>query len=138
MITPIAAAGAAGHAADPITVILLIIAIGAGYAVSLYLWPWRNCPRCGGTRVNRGSTGRRIGMCKRCSGTGRTRRLGATAVHRFYWSVLGEHAQERRRAKIERLRASYQDLVADSRATSDARQALEDLHSRQHAEPPEP
>ncbi len=136
-MTAIAAAGSATGHADPITLILFALAIAAGYAVSLYLWPWRTCPRCHGTRVNRGSNRRRIGMCKRCSGTGRTRRLGATAVHRFYWSVLGEHARERRRAKIERLRASYQDLVADSRATSDARQALEDLHSRQHAEPPE-
>jgi hypothetical protein len=103
-MTALAAAAPAGHAADPVTVILLAIGIAAGYAVSLYLWPWRTCPRCHGTRVNPGSTRRRYGMCKRCSGTGRTRRLGATAVHRFYWSALGGQLRERRRAKIARRR----------------------------------
>ena len=105
MTTIAAAAGgaAAGHA-DPITVILLILAISAGYTVSLYIWPIRACPRCRGTRINQGSTGRRIGMCRRCRGTGRIRRLGSTAVHRFYWSVLGDQLRERRRAKIARRR----------------------------------
>ena len=44
------------------------------------------------------------GMCTRCAGTGRTRRIGATAVHRFYWSALGDQLHERRRAKIARRR----------------------------------
>ena len=104
MIT-LAAAAHAGHAADPITVILLIIAAAAGYAASLYLRPLRTCPRCHGTRVNRGSTGRRFGLCKRCGGTGRTRRIGATTVHRFYWSAVGDRLRERRR---ENLRESRQ------------------------------
>jgi len=103
-MTAIAAAAPAGHAADPITVILLIIAAAAGYAVSLYFWPWRNCPRCHGTRVNPGSTRRRHGRCTRCSGTGRTRRIGATAVHRFYWSALGDQLHQRRREKLARRR----------------------------------
>ena len=103
-MTAIAAAAGPGHAAAPITVILLIIAAAAGYAISLYFWPWRACPRCKGTRVNPGSTRRRIGMCKRCAGTGRTRRIGATAVHRFYWSALGDQLRQRRRADIERRR----------------------------------
>ncbi len=103
-MTAVAAANAAAGHADPITVILLVLAAAAGYAVFLYFWPWRNCPRCHGTRVNRGSTRRRIGICKRCSGTGRTRRIGATTVHRFYWSALGDQLQERRRAKIARRR----------------------------------
>ena len=136
-MTALAAAAHAGHAADPITVILLILAVGAGYAVSLYLVPWRACARCHGTRVTSGSI-RRTKMCTRCSGTGRTRRLGATAVHRFYWSAVGDQRQARRRATIERLRASYQDLLADSRAPSDTRQALDDLRRYQHDEPPGP
>jgi hypothetical protein len=103
-MTPvITAASAAGHA-DPITVILLILAAAAAYAVSLYLWPSRKCPRCRGTRITKSGTGRRIGMCKRCSGTGRTRRIGATAVHRFYWSALGDQAQQRRRDRADRRR----------------------------------
>lgn len=98
------AATTTAHGADPITVILLIIAAAAGYAVSLYVWPWRTCPRCRGTRVNPGSTRRRYGMCKRCAGTGRTRRSGATAVHRFYWSALGDQHHQRRRDKLARHR----------------------------------
>ncbi len=104
MTTIAAAAGAAAGHADPITVILLIIAIGAGYAVSLYIWPVRACPRCHGTRVSRSSTGRRISTCRRCSGTGRIRRIGATAVHRFYWSALDGQLHQRRRDRIARRR----------------------------------
>ena len=100
-MTALAAAAPAGHAADPITVILLALGIAAGYAVSLYLWPLRKCTRCRGTRVTRGR-GRRVRSCKRCHGTGRIRRIGATAVHRFYWTALGDQHQERRRAKIAR------------------------------------
>jgi hypothetical protein len=133
-MTALATAANASHAADPITVILLALAVAAGYAVSLYLFPWQACPRCRGTRVN---TGRRARMCPRCSGTGRTRRRGATAVHRFYWSAVGDQRHARRRATIQRLRASYQDLIADTRATTDTRQARDDLRRRQHDEPPD-
>jgi hypothetical protein len=98
-----AAAAPAGHAADPITVILFALGIAAGYAVSLYLWPLRKCPRCRGTRVTHG-TGRRVRTCKRCHGTGRIRRVGAATVHRFYWSALGDHHQARLRARADRRR----------------------------------
>lgn len=120
------------------TVILLAIAAAAAWAASLYLWPHRDCPRCRGARVTTSRSGRRTRLCGRCGGTGRTRRPGATAVHRFYWSVIGEHAQQRRRAAIERLRASYQDLAADSRETPGPRQAPENLRTRQHPGPPDP
>jgi hypothetical protein len=107
-MTTIAAGAAAGHAANPITVILLLITAAAGYAVSLYLWPIRACPRCRGTRVSQRGTGRRISTCRRCSGTGRIRRLGATAVHRFYWSALGGQLHQRHRAKLARRRRQAQ------------------------------
>jgi hypothetical protein len=106
-MTALAAAAPAGHAADPITVILLALAITAGYAVSLYLWPVRTCTRCHGTRItpgSTGSTGRRVRMCRRCKGTGHIRRIGATAVHRFWWSALGDQLRERRRAELARRR----------------------------------
>lgn len=96
------AAATAGHTANPLTVILLAIGIVAAYALSLFVWPWRPCPRCRGTRVNPGSNRRRYGMCTRCAGTGRTRRIGATAVHRFYWSALGDQLHARRWDKIAR------------------------------------
>ena len=101
-MTALAAAAPAGHA-DPIIVILLIVGIAAGYAVSLYLWPLRTCPRCRGARINPGRA-RRARSCKRCQGTGRIRRIGATAVHRFYWSALGGQHHERLRARAERRR----------------------------------
>jgi DnaJ-class molecular chaperone len=82
-MTALAATAPAGHAADPITVILLLIAAAAGYAVSLYVRPIRSCPRCRGTRLT--GTGRRTRGCGRCGGTGHIRRIGATAVHRLYW-----------------------------------------------------
>ena len=104
-ITIAAAAHATGHGASPLNLILIGLAVAAGYLVSLYVWPLRPCPRCHGTRVNRGSTGRQFGLCKRCGVTGRTRRIGATTVHRFYWSVFGDRLRERRR---EALRESRQ------------------------------
>jgi len=103
--TAITAAGhAAGHGSNPLSLILIGCAAAAGYLLSLYAWPLRPCPRCHGTRVNRGSTGRRFGLCKRCDGTGRTRRLGATTVHRLYWSVLGDRLRERRRETFRQTR----------------------------------
>ena len=84
------------------TLILAAILAAAGYAISLYLCPTRTCPRCRGTRL--AGTGRRTRMCGRCAGTGRIRRIGATAVHRFYWSALGDQHQERRRARLARRR----------------------------------
>jgi hypothetical protein len=129
------AAGSATHA-DPVIVTLLVIAIAAGYAVSLYLWPIRACSRCKGARVI-SHRARGFRSCPRCAGTGRTRRIGATAIHRFYWSARGEAARERRRATAERLRASYRDLLADTRAATGTRQALDDLHMRAQAEPPD-
>jgi len=107
-----AAAHAAGHGSNPLSLILICFAVAAGYLVSLYVSPLRPCPRCGGARVNRGSTGRRFGLCKRCGGTGRTRRLGATTVHRLYWSVLGDRLRERRRETLRQTRehSDYPDL----------------------------
>jgi len=111
-MTTAIAAHTAAHGADPLSLILIGFAVAAGYLVSLYVWPFRPCPRCGGARVSRGSTGRRFGLCKRCGGTGRTRRLGATTVHRFYWSVLGDRLRERRRDTLRQTRqhSDYPEL----------------------------
>lgn len=105
-MTAIAAAGTAAGHADPITVILLLLAVAAGYALSLYVRPIRACPRCHGTRLT--GSGRRTRMCARCGGTGRIRRIGATAVHRLYWSALGGQLHQRRRDKIARRRHETQ------------------------------
>jgi hypothetical protein len=137
-MTTLAVHAAAHSSTDPITVILLGFAAVAVYTISLYLKPLRACTRCGGTGTKLARNGRPTGVtCRRCRGTGTIRRTGATAVHRFYWSVIGEAQRDHRRATTERLRASYQDLIADSRATPGPSQALDDLHSRQHADPPD-
>jgi DnaJ-class molecular chaperone len=104
MTTALAAARhvtTAGHT-SPVTVTLFILAAIAGYALFLYFCPLRSCPRCHGTRITQ--AGRRTGMCRRCRGTGRIRRIGATAVHSFYWSVLGDRLREQRRDELARRR----------------------------------
>ena len=68
-------------------VILLGLAAAAGYAGSLYVWPFRPCGKCSGTGRNKGSSRRRFGHCARCGGSGRRRRLGAKAVHRGVLSL---------------------------------------------------
>jgi len=98
ILTAATTAHAAAHGADPVTVILIGVAVAATYALSLYVKPIRRCPRCDGTGAKRTSTGRPTGaLCRRCRGTGRILRIGATAVHRFYWSALGDQLRERRR-----------------------------------------
>lgn len=84
------------------TTALIVIAAAAGYAISLYLWPYRTCPRCHGERIRRSASGRSAGICPRCHGDGRVRRIGATAVHRFYWSVIGDALREQRRDRLRR------------------------------------
>ena len=68
-----------------ISIILVGLAVLAVYCLICLLSPTRGCPRCRGTRV--GGSGRKIQACTKCKGTGRTRRIGATAVHRFVWSI---------------------------------------------------
>jgi DnaJ-class molecular chaperone len=81
-------------------VTLFWIAVGgaACYAVSLYLWPFRPCSRCGGSGRNRGSNHRRFGTCGRCGGSGRHQRPGSKFVHNTVLSVMAE----RRKAKEKR------------------------------------
>jgi len=79
---------------------LVIAAIA--YAVSLLRWPLRPCPKCNGARTNKGSNRKRYGRCTRCKATGQVRRIGATAVHRFYWSVLGAALKGRMQEKVEK------------------------------------
>ena len=88
------------HGADPVTVILAVLAAAGLYAVSLFACPTRRCRTCGGTGARLTRAGRRYrgGRCRRCRGTGRIRRIGATAVHRFWWSAAGDRIRQRRRA----------------------------------------
>ena len=65
---------------------LLALILWAG---SLYLHPWRPCPRCtphagqrGGSGRNKGSRRHRFGACARCQGTGKVHRHGARVLHK--------------------------------------------------------
>ncbi len=88
--------------------VLLIALIGfACWGVSVYVYPFRHCGRCGGTGRKPGSTRRRFDLCKRCSGTGRVQRIGSRAAHRTVLSVRSEIAKERQRRR---------DRQADERA----------------------
>jgi DnaJ-class molecular chaperone len=62
--------------------ILAALICGAGYYVSLRIWPETSCKRCDGSGRNAGSTSKRFGQCKRCAGTGRKQRLGTRMLER--------------------------------------------------------
>lgn len=106
----LATASHAIHGADPVTVILTVLAAASLYAVSLFACPTRRCRTCGGTGARPIRAGRRYrggGTCRRCRGTGRIRRLGATAVHRFWWSAIGDRMRARRRAAHQARQHDY-------------------------------
>jgi DnaJ-class molecular chaperone len=81
---------------------LVLVAVIIALVISRWRWPLRPCPRCGGKGTNRGSTGKRYGRCPKCKGTKQVRRVGATAVHRFFWSVAGAAMRGRMQARVEK------------------------------------
>lgn len=87
--------------------ILLGLAAVTLYAALLLAFPTGRCPRCLGKRVTR--SGRRPRKCRACRGRGRVVWPGATAVHRFWWSVLGNHLMERRREQLHARQSSGED-----------------------------
>jgi len=90
------------------TLLLIVLAGFACWAISVYVFPFRPCGRCGGTGRKAGSTRRRFDLCRRCNGTGRVQRLGSAAAHRAVLSVRSEMAKERQRRR---------DRRADQRST---------------------
>jgi hypothetical protein len=94
---------------NALVTLALIALIGfACWAISVYVYPFRHCGKCGGTGRKPGSTRRRFDLCKRCSGTGRVQRIGSRTAHRTVLSVRSEIAKERQRRR---------DRRADERAT---------------------
>ena len=81
-------------------VILVGLAVAAGWAGSLYLWPFGPCMSCKGTGRNSGSSRKRFGECRRCGGSGRRRRLGARTIHRGAVS-LADKARGRKGGKLQ-------------------------------------
>lgn len=60
-------------------IIVVTNVIWWGYWLSLKLHPWRKCPACGGSNVHRGAVFTYATRgCKRCGGSGRQLRLGAS------------------------------------------------------------
>ena len=92
--------------------ILITFAALAVYCVSLLKYPLRPCLKCKGAGTNKGSNRKRWGVCSRCGGSRQVRRLGATAVHRFWWSVRGESMRQRRKERLNkgRKKAGYPEL----------------------------
>lgn len=60
-----------------VLVALAVIAVWYGH---VRLFPWRDCPRCGGSKRNVSGYAHRD--CGRCGSTGRVRRLGAPREER--------------------------------------------------------
>jgi hypothetical protein len=79
---------------------LLILAAIGGYCLFVLAVPHGRCWRCRGRRRSRrwlfGLAGP-LGKCRPCRATGRRRRLAAVAIHRFFWSAVGNRILERRR-----------------------------------------
>ena len=50
-----------------------------------------------GRKVRKRGKRKRV-KCRNCKGAGLARMPGATAVHRFFWLVLGDHILDQRKA----------------------------------------
>lgn len=83
---------------------LIISVLAVAWAGSLYLWPFTTCRRCSGTGLNKGSTGKRFGLCKRCGGSRRRQRLGSKTLHRWARAARTEIARSREARRIERVK----------------------------------
>lgn len=71
-----------------LSLILFAIVGTTGWVVSLLVWPFGPCHRCNGTGVNRGSSGKKFGVCRRCRGHKHIQRFGSRTVHKLVWTVL--------------------------------------------------
>ena len=82
-----------------IHLVLVAAAVIAVRCAFLLRWPLGPCRYCAGTSVNK-----RRRPCSACGGTGQRRRFGATAVHRFWWSVRGPAVRERHKQQVREAR----------------------------------
>ena len=62
---------------EGLAVLLLALALAALWRVSLWLYPWRTCPRCKGRGRIAPEGGGIHGDCGKCGTKGRLRRFGA-------------------------------------------------------------
>ena len=76
---------------------LVLVGLGAlgAWALSLYAHPFGPCRKCKATGVNKGSGGKRFGVCKACGGSRRKQRLGSRTLHRWIQSASSEWQRQR-------------------------------------------
>jgi hypothetical protein len=60
--------------------VLGAFALGGGWYLHVLIFPWKDCPRCGGSKRN--GSGNAFRRCGRCDSTGEVRRWGAPKVDR--------------------------------------------------------
>jgi hypothetical protein len=98
MMLPLALAASHPHISSGTITVIVVAAISSWVLIAVAL-PTRKCGRCHGDRVQftkHWLTGKaRTRPCRRCSGTGRTPRLGARTVHRLIWSAARERSKQR-------------------------------------------
>lgn len=85
-------------------VILIVLIAALAWALSLYAHPFTGCRACGGTGLNKGSTGKRFGMCKACGGSKRRQRRGSRTLHRWVRSAGSELQRTRALRREERVK----------------------------------
>jgi DnaJ-class molecular chaperone len=61
----------------------IALVLGLIWVVRARFWPYTQCRRCEGRKVNAGSNGKRYGLCSKCHGSGSRIVLGARTVRRL-------------------------------------------------------
>jgi hypothetical protein len=103
-VADVLAAPAAGHGAGVAAVVLLVLAALVAWLLSLYVHPFTGCGTCGGTGLNKGSTGRKFGLCKACGGSRRKQRFGSRTLHRWVRSARSEWRRTRALKREQRVK----------------------------------
>jgi hypothetical protein len=67
------------------TVVVLLVALvwAVGYAITVAIWPFGACWRCGGDGRLRSPSGKAWRRCKRCKGGGARLRIGRRVLNRL-------------------------------------------------------
>jgi hypothetical protein len=100
----VAAPAPASHGAGVAAVILLALVAVVAWLLSLYAHPFTGCGKCSGTGLNKGSNGKRFGMCKACGGSKRKQRFFSRTLHRWVRAAKGEWRRTRALKREERVK----------------------------------
>jgi hypothetical protein len=83
-----------------VTDALIVTGILVAYFLLVLHAPLVRCPGCWGKRVRHlkrgGRRPPRVIKCPLCDASGICRMPGATTIHRFFWSIAGDHIRGRR------------------------------------------